>query len=233
MIDVGLTTRLSFAQTAAQSLIDALSPADAATVGTMGAEVSVRRTVTSDHLALRRTVREEVWPQPASPSPWPGLNAAISALAPHAGRRVVVFLSSGAEGGPAASRNQVRARALAHGVTVYPVFFRGSLLNRLWDGGCPSAGRCQNQSEVLVLNIEAPGTYLEPLSAATGGRLLTVEDDEDLSASMRAFVEELRHQYLLGVPAGSRDGKTHTIRVQTVRTGLRVAARESYTAAAR
>ena len=137
------------------------------------------------------------------------------------------------EGGSAASRDEVRTRALAEGATVYTVFFRGSLLHRLWDGGCPSAGRCQNQREVLVLNIEPPGTYLEPLSEATGGRLLTIEDDEDISTSMSAFVDELRHQYLLGVPAGRRDGRTHRIRVQTVRTGLRVAARESYTAKAR
>ncbi len=58
-------------------------------------------------------------------------------------------------------------------------------------------------------------------------------DDADLSSTFERVADELHHQYALGFVPVSLDGKTHTVDVRLLRSGLVARARKSYLANAR
>jgi VWFA-related protein len=213
--------------------VDALVPADTASIGSFGGGVGVAVSphLTSDHSVLHRVVNEEIWPiaGPASAPPWAGIDRAMSALQSRSGVRVVLVLSSGDEGGVV---TDLRARAAREDVMIYGVLFEGTMLDRLHKGACPAGEFCASRDGTSWLHFigSPPGTVLNPLAELTGGGHFTIHESDDLAAIMTDLAEELRRQYVLGFTPPTLDGKAHDIRVQTVPSGLTVRARNSYIA---
>ena len=232
LIDAGMGPRLSRAIEASHDFIDALLPADRATVGTFGQRWAVSPFITSDHAVLRRVVNEEVWPVwPAgSGAPWPAIDGAVSALRGEKGLRAIVVLSSGWEGGRV---DTLRAHAQQEGVMIYGILFEGTTPDLLSKSPCAGTVRCTSPEGTQTAglgNFSPPGTVLNPLAELTGGGHFTIKDRDDLATTMTAVAEELRHQYVLGFVPRALDGRAHEIRVQAVRAGLTIRARTSYIA---
>ena len=88
------------------------------------------------------------------------------------------------------------------------------------------------RSDVVVYAIASRGRrpdFLGDLASLTGGRLLTVGDQEDLAPTFRAILDEFRHRYLVtytpkGVPATG----WHKLDVKVNRPGTSVKARPGY-----
>ncbi len=72
---------------------------------------------------------------------------------------------------------------------------------------------------------------LRELTDDSGGRTEIVRDAQDLDPATASIADELSRQYFLGYPAsGAKDGKYHSIRVETKDRTYRVRARRGYVA---
>ena len=91
-------------------------------------------------------------------------------------------------------------------------------------GGGPRGGGGSSDDRV---NVGA----LREITDDSGGRTEIVRSARDLDPATENIADELSRQYYLGYAAPDhRDGRWHTIRVETTRPGLTVRARRGYTA---
>jgi hypothetical protein len=75
-------------------------------------------------------------------------------------------------------------------------------------------------------------SYLQTITARTGGRVYMADNFDDTRAAFTAIAEELRNQYLIGYyPTNvKRDGKYHKIKLELARKGVDVRSRPGYRA---
>jgi Ca-activated chloride channel family protein len=188
--------------------IDALLPEDRVRICTFGDEIAISPILTNDKTVLARIVSEELWPGGGTPL-WNAVYAGMASLADEPGRRVVLALTDGADGGALpgwkGSFDDVRDRATREGFMLYMV------------GMDQAAIRTELTAEVAALLDE------------TGGARFNVAADDDLGATFTRVAEELRRQYLIGF-APAADGREHRLTVSVKRAGLLARARKSYTA---
>jgi Ca-activated chloride channel family protein len=72
-------------------------------------------------------------------------------------------------------------------------------------------------------------TLLDDVSKVSGGRAFFTESPDKLEGHFKEILEDLSHQYLLGYePPSPRDGKYHSIRVETTNDRYKVRARQGY-----
>jgi hypothetical protein len=72
---------------------------------------------------------------------------------------------------------------------------------------------------------------LRDITDDSGGRTEIVRDGRDLNPATSYIASELSQQYYLGYPAsGKKDGRWHSIRVETRKGTYRVRARRGYVA---
>lgn len=97
-------------------------------------------------------------------------------------------------------------------------------------GGMPGGGRGGGRVTVGADDRVNTGALRE-LTDDSGGRTEIVRDARDLDPATENIADELSKQYYIGYPSpGHRDGRWHTIRVETTRPGYTVRARRGYTA---
>ncbi len=188
--------------------IDALLPEDRVRICTFGDEIALSPILTNDKAVLTRIVSEELWPGGGTPL-WNAVFAGMQSLAEEPGRRVVLALTDGADGGSLPGWKgrfrDVRDRATREGFMLYMV------------GMDNTAIKTEPDSEVAALLDDTGGAHFNVAAAA------------DLGETFTRVAEELRRQYLLGfTPA--RDGREHRLTVRVKRPGLSARARKSYTA---
>jgi len=147
----------------------------------------------------------------ASLEPWgtTGLHdaiiASIDAIQSAKGRRALVLLSDGTDRYSKLSASDAIARARNADVMIYPI----------------------------ALGRTRPALFAE-LAALTGGRSFQPRDAKQLSDTMQAIANELRHQYLLGytpsrpIVSGEEQWRSITVRVR--RPDVTVRARDGYLA---
>lgn len=130
---------------------------------------------------------------------------AIDAVQLASGRRALILLSDGVDRYSRTRAADVVRYAREHDVLVYPVSI-GRTREAVW-------------SEV---------------AAVSGARSFHVRDAREVAGTLRAVIDELRQQYLLGYvpPANGRVG-WRSIRVRVNRPGARVRARDGYLALSR
>lgn len=101
-----------------------------------------------------------------------------------------------------------------------------------WPGGGGGGGRGGGRVYGNVGADDRVNTAaLRELTDDSGGRTEIVREARDLDPATENIADELSKQYYIGYPApGHRDGRWHTIRVETTRPGYTVRARRGYTA---
>jgi Ca-activated chloride channel family protein len=148
------------------------------------------------------------------------LYLALRELDRHQGRRVVVVLSDGVDVASVLSMEQVREASRRTEAMVYWI-----------RPDPPRAGQRSYRSawrdEETYRREQAA---LEALVATSGGRVVSLEDREQVPAAFTAVLEEIREQYVLGYyPTRNRDdGSWHRIQVRVGGSGLDVRVREGY-----
>jgi VWFA-related protein len=156
------------------------------------------------------------------------LSAFMRALRGLPGRKVVVLVSSGlisadkpglrpdlGEHGMA-----IGQEAAASNATIYSLFVDQTFL------GYGAARRPLGMGERIGRDAEILNRYLDQVSGASGGAMLTSLSD-DGTAAFNRILDETSSYYLLGVEAESsdRDGKPHALTVKTTAPGATVRAR--------
>jgi Ca-activated chloride channel family protein len=191
-----------------RAFLQALGPADRASIGTFGVEIAVGANLTSDRAELLRVLEEEVWKGGGTPL-WEAIRAASRSLAREPGRRVVLLLTDGHDSGGLpgfdGGRSGAERQALADGCMVYAVGFSAPMRERL------------------------PGALVD-LTEATGGGQFVVPRGGELARTFEHLADELRQQYQLGFVPSARDGQAHRLQVRVNRPGLTATARRNFVA---
>jgi VWFA-related protein len=186
----------------ARAFAAALGPGDRLAIGSAGGyEVAISPHLTSDQQILQRVVSEEIWPT----GPSPGLAALLfdrarARLEHEHGRKAIVFMTFRCLRETCAGMGSRVARLRDDGVIVYCIDV---------DSSTCSVG-------------------LRSFVDGTGGGYVRVNVTTNLAVVFAEVRNELRHQYILGIPAARGDVGTHRLEVSTTRRGLRVTATRQY-----
>lgn len=156
------------------------------------------------------------------------LSAFMRALRKLPGRKVVVLVSSGLI---SADKPGLRPDLGEHGIvvgqeaaasnaTIYSLFVDQTFL------GHGAGKRRLETGERINRDAEILNRYLDQVSGASGGTMLTSLTD-DGTAAFNRILDETSSYYLLGVEAenSDRDGKPHALTVKTTAPGATVRAR--------
>lgn len=196
---------LRLAKQASRGFLRQLRPDDRSMVVAISSHAEVIAPMGTDRLAQDRAV--------AALDPWSTTalhDAVISALGhlePELGRQALIVFSDGSDRYSQATAGDVVERARRSQTLIYPI----------------------------VMGKTRPPLLAE-LAVLTGGRSFHLRDARTLDETLETIARELRHQYLLGyVPsnvaeAGSREWRSIQVSLRDGRPGLRVRARDGYTA---
>lgn len=214
-------------EAAGEAFVRKLLPTDKARIGSFAEKILIDpENFTSNQEELIKILRTKL--QEDGPTPlWNAIDAAIAALKPQDGRRVVLVFSDGADNPGNFKLNNlsfmdVMRRAHEADVMVYAVGLAGSGRPSLGGGGFgPGGGFGGNRPD--------PG--LAEIAAETGGGYFELQRAEDLATTFARVAEELHRQYLLGFEPQKLDNKMHKLQVRTKKDGLKVRARKEYFAA--
>ena len=138
---------------AAEQFVLTLLPADRARIGSFSNRIRIAPAeFTSDPAVLQRILRDDLLPPGPTPL-WNATAEAMTALAPHGGRRVVLVFTDGEDspwpGGANVTAAEVRARSQAEDVMVYGV--------RLSDACLPGEGDGQASASIDGLAVRRRG----------------------------------------------------------------------------
>ena len=231
MLDMSgsMTGNLPLLRSAAVQMFTHLLPGDLARVGSFGDRITVSQAWTRDENDLIRTLYLDL--KAGGPTPlWGAVNVAMTALAPHEGRRVVLVLSDGKDsaggfrgGGSAVTLDEVSTRAQAEGFMVYGI----GLASRAMPPDPAGRGRAAQPN---YLGDTEPDPGLRRLASESGGGYVELKDAEHLGPAFARVAEELHRQYLIGFSPPNNDGAVHRIDVRVRGPQLTPRARRSYVA---
>ena len=140
------------------------------------------------------------------------LAAALDALQPVAGRKVILVLTDGDDSASALGWRDVLERAVAEEVMIYSI----GLEVEYFDG-------VRNRRT-------SPDGSLRRLAEETGGGYFLLEETDDLGPTFTRVSQELHSQYVLGFTPTVRDGKTHSLEVRVAGRDMEARSRRSYVA---
>ena len=202
---------------AAQAFVNALLPDDRASFSTL---THIGVGLTSDKRKLMtgiRTAAQWDWWDAGSPI-WGALDRSMTELSSEGGRRVLVIITDG-EDTPRAYTDRPSANSQAR-PAVYP------------DATGDGVSRRALREEFMLYALGFEGSKFEPavkaIARQSGGGFNEIGPAESLSAAFTDIVDDLHRQYLIGFVPVSFDGRTHTIKVECLKPGTTVRARESY-----
>lgn len=210
MLDMSgsMSANLVRLRSAAVQMFTRLLPDDLARVGGFGDRISISPTWTRREDELIRAVYDLT---PGGPTPlWSAIDAAMTALAPSEGRRVVLVLSDGRDsaggfsGRTATTLERVSARAQNESFMIYGI-------------GLASAD-------------SPPDPGLQQLALESGGGYLALGDAQRLGPAFAQVADELHRQYLIGFVPAQNDGKVHRIDVRVRGPQMTARARRTYVA---
>lgn len=177
------------------------------------------------------------------------LSAVLDWLAPVAGKRALVLLTTGLDSSPLARWDALIRKLRGSDVVIFPVALGGSLrgdtnkrskANRSAPKSNEEASGAPPEAGGAASFARADGALLS-LAAMTGGRAYFPASDKDFVPIYHEIASALRHQYVLGImPA--HDGQFHALTVEVLdkngqpqkrqakKAEYRVLAREGYLA---
>jgi VWFA-related protein len=153
------------------------------------------------------------------------LSAALDWLAPMAGKRALVLLTTGLDSSPPARWDALVQKLRGSDVVIFPVALGGSLRGDANKKSNAKRHALKSNEEETSASPEAGSATgfaradhaLLSLATMTGGRAYFPASDKDFVPIYREIASALRHQYVLGiVPA--HDGQFHALTVEVLGT---------------
>ena len=196
---------LRLAKLASQSFLKQLKPGDRSMVVAIGNNAEVIAPLSTDRSAQAQAIAAlDAW---STTSLNDAVIVAVDRLESEKGRQALIVFSDGADRYSEATSGQVLARARRSQALVYPI----------------TMGKTRVPAAV-------------ELATLTGGRSFVLRDAKELERTLTIIARELRYQYLIGyVPStapkpGMHEWRAIRVTLKTPATGLRVRARDGYTA---
>jgi Ca-activated chloride channel family protein len=196
---------LRLAKLASQTFLRQLKPGDRSMVVAISNYADIIAPLSSDHQEQARAIASlDAWSTTALND---AVIAALDRLEPERGRQALVVFSDGVDRYSEATSGQVIARARRSQALVYPI----------------TIGRTRVPAAV-------------ELATLTGGRSFLLRDAKELERTLSTIARELRYQYLIGyapsAPArpGLHEWRAIKVALKTPANGIRVRARDGYTA---
>jgi VWFA-related protein len=235
---LSMTAAIPQARAAAEAFVDRLRPEDRAAVGLFSSRVTLSEPFTSDRDQLLRELHDDT--SFSNPTRlFDAIDAAITALSPLDGRRIVLALTDGCDTQSTITWPALRSRVLAGDVMVYFIQFRTRLL--LPGGGARNDCQRQAMAELPLtgesgrLNdpdrMVASNEVLSSLTTGTGGDRVILSSADEINSTFTQIMTELHYQYLLGFSPEKKDGRLHALQVTVNDKQLVVRARRSYQSA--
>lgn len=191
--------RIAELRSASGTLLDLLAPKDRAGMLTFNQQVVLRAALSPDLGAVRRALDVTILPGNRT-SLVDAIYAALAHADGGAGRALAIVLSDGVETG-----SWLRAADVAETAKRLDVVLFG-------------------------VSIGAPRhNVLDDVAEASGGELIRIESQAQLTAALETLMRDFRQRYLLSyTPEGVASGGWHALEVRVRRRGVRVQAREGY-----
>ena len=196
---------LRLAKLASQTFLKQLKPGDRSMIVAIGNNAEVIAPLSADREAQAQAIATlDAW---STTSLNDAVIVALDRLEPEKGRQALIVFSDGADRYSEATSGQVLARARRSQALVYPI----------------TMGKTRVPASV-------------ELATLTGGRSFLLRDVKELERTLTTIARELRYQYLIGyVPStapkpGMHEWRAIRVTLKTPATGLRVRARDGYTA---
>jgi Ca-activated chloride channel family protein len=196
---------LRLAKLASQSFLKQLKPGDRSMIVAIGNNAEVIAPLSTDRSAQAQAIAAlDAW---STTSLNDAVIVALDRLEPEKGRQALIVFSDGADRYSEATSGQVLARARRSQALVYPI----------------TMGKTRVPAAV-------------ELATLTGGRSFLLRDPKELERTLTTIARELRYQYLIGyVPSmalkpGMHEWRAIRVTLTTPAKGLRVRARDGYTA---
>jgi len=158
------------------------------------------------------------------------ISAAIGKLAPLAGKKTIVLLSTGLDTSSNVDWQSLLPKLQVSDVRIISVSLAGDIRKPAKKGKLTPEEK-NARTELKKGFAEADGS-LRGLANATGGRVYFAKDAKDFKKAYAEIAELLRHEYSIAFAPTAFDGKVHTLRVEVKKRGVRVDHRPAYLAAA-
>ena len=234
LLDTSRSTRgvLDDIKNAARDFLRALRPKDRAMIISFDKEVQRLSPLTSDQKVLEAAIKR------TAVSKYFGtlLNDAVlettrTILQPVTGRKAIVLLTDGEDGGSQIGAKELLAYESEADAMIYPIYYQaflhtgGGFLSGLRD----LLGKSDKKTPVQKERAAAAVTFLTKLSDVSGGRFFS-SSATNLKNAFDLIARELRYQYRLGFyPADvAQDGSLRTLRVRVDRPDVAVRSRKQY-----
>jgi Ca-activated chloride channel homolog len=137
------------------------------------------------------------------------ISAVLDSLAPAAGKKALVLLTTGLDSSPASRWQALEQKLRATDVVIFPVALGAALRTPVKKNKTKSKSLAENKPGVFA---EADKN-LRSLAEITGGRAFFPESAADFVPTYHEIAATLRHQYVLGI-APVHDGQFHPLNVQ-------------------
>ena len=200
----------------ARTMLEWLQGPDRMSVHTLMLE---QQELTADRTLLTNILSKPIQADSAK-SIWRGVERVVRTLDDPERSRAVVMFTDGREGGADPPPRSLTELARSTDVGLY-LAETSTLI--------AAPGRTSEYER----RRQATLANLDFLIRTTGGRRITLPPPTRPSAVYRAFVDELRDQYMLGFQPESFDGKFHDLKVRVKRPDATVIARAGYLAVRR
>jgi VWFA-related protein len=158
------------------------------------------------------------------------ISSAIDGLAPVAGKKTIVLLSTGVDTSPGVDWDSLLPKLQTSDVRIVGVSLSGDIRKPVKKRKL-SAKEKMDQTELKKGFLEADAS-LRHIASATGGRVYFARNTKEFSKAYAEIAELLRHEYSLAFAPAVFDGKVHALRVEVKRSGVRIDHRPAYLAAA-
>ncbi len=139
------------------------------------------------------------------------ISAVLDSLAPAAGKKALVLLTTGLDSSPASRWQALEQKLRATDVVIFPVALGAALRTPVKKNKTKSKSLAENKPGVFA---EADKN-LRSLAEITGGRAFFPESAADFVPAYHEIAATLRHQYVLGI-APAHDGQFHPLTVQVL-----------------
>ena len=139
------------------------------------------------------------------------ISAVLDSLAPAAGKKTLVLLTTGLDSSPASQWQALEQKLRATDVVIFPVALGAALRTPVKKNKTKSKSLAENKPGVFA---EADKN-LRSLAEITGGRAFFPESAADFVPTYHEIAATLRHQYVLGI-APAHDGQFHPLTVQVL-----------------
>jgi len=151
------------------------------------------------------------------------VSTALDWIAPVAGKKALVLLTTGLDSSPPARWDALVRKLRAEDAVLFPVALGGTLRHAGEKKGKPAKkGRnTAAPTDASAPDPENPLSFakadaaLNALATATGGRAYFPESANDFVAIYHEIASALRHQYVIGI-VPEHDGQFHTLAVQVL-----------------